>query len=229
VVQLIKGVFFDIDDTLYDSTKLATMARRNSIQAMIDAGLDVEEEVLYSKLNGIIREFGSNYPHHYDELLTAFGVEWSPRIIAAGVVAYERTKAGYLRPFPGVVPTLLKLRGNHKLGVISNGLAVKQWEKLIGLGIHHFFDIVVTSEEAGYSKPQKEIFEYSITELNLKSRECIMVGDRLDTDILGGNRAGMTTVRIRIGRRKDTPKGREETPDFEIDGVSELPKLLEKV
>ncbi|MDP6459336.1 MAG: haloacid dehalogenase, partial [Candidatus Hydrothermarchaeota archaeon] len=38
---MIKGVFFDIDDTLYDSTKLATMARRNSIQARIDAGLDV--------------------------------------------------------------------------------------------------------------------------------------------------------------------------------------------
>jgi len=226
---VIKGVFFDIDDTLYDSTKLATMARRNSIQAMIDAGLDVEEEVLYSRLNEIIREFGSNYPGHYDELLKAFDIKWSPRIIAAGVVAYERTKAGYLRPFPGVVPALLKLRENHRLGVISNGLAVKQWEKLIGLGIHHFFYIVATSEEVGYSKPQKEIFEYSMKELNLNPEECAMVGDRLDTDILGGNRAGMTTVRIRTCRRTDKPKSREETPDFEVDGISDLPLVLEEV
>ncbi len=35
----IKAIFFDIDDTLYDSTKLTTMARKNSIKAMIDAGL----------------------------------------------------------------------------------------------------------------------------------------------------------------------------------------------
>ncbi len=229
MVRLIKGVFFDIDDTLYDSTKLATMARRNSIQAMIDAGLDVAEEVLYSKLDEIIKEFGSNYPRHYDALLKAFEVEGSPQIIAAGVVAYEHTKAGYLRPFPGVVPTLLKLREEHKLGVISNGLAVKQWEKLIGLGIHHFFDIVTTSDEDGYSKPQKEIFEYSMKELNLKSKECVMVGDRLDTDILGGKIAGMITVLIRTGRRKDMPKSPEETPDFEIYRISELLRVLEKI
>jgi putative hydrolase of the HAD superfamily len=206
------------------------MARRNSIQAMIDAGLNVAgEEELYSKLGEIIREYGSNYPRHYDELLKAFGVKWSPRIIAAGVVAYERTKAGYLRPYPGVVPTLIKLKENHKLGVISNGLAVKQWEKLVGLGIHHFFDIVATSEELGYSKPQKEIFEYVMKELNLKPGECVMVGDRLDTDILGGNRTGMLTVRIRTRWRSEEPKGEEDTPAYEINSIAELPGLLERL
>lgn len=229
MVRLIKGVFFDIDDTLYDSTKLATMARRNSIQAMMDAGLSVAgEEELYSKLEEIIKAYGSNYPKHYDELLKAFGVKWSPRIVAAGVVAYERTKAGYLRPYPGVVPMLIKLKENHKLGVISNGLAVKQWEKLVGLGIHHFFDIVATSEELGYSKPRKEIFEHAMKELNLKPGECVMVGDRLDTDILGGKRAGMITVRIRTGRRAEKPKD-ENTPDYEINSIAELPGLLQEV
>lgn len=225
----IKGVFFDIDDTLYDSTKLATMARRNSIQAMIDAGLEVEEEVLYSKLEEIIKEFGSNYPRHYDELLRAFGVKWSPRIIAAGVVAYERTKAGYLRPYPGVVPTLLKLKEKHSLGVISNGLAVKQWEKVIGLGIHHFFDIVATSEEVGHSKPEKEIFEHAMRGLGLKPKESVMVGDRLDTDIRGGKRAGMTTVWIKTGRHRDKPSVEEETPDFEINSIRELPRVLREL
>jgi putative hydrolase of the HAD superfamily len=227
VVQLIKGVFFDIDDTLYDSTKLARMARENSIKAMIDAGLDVAgEEELYSRLNAIIRKFGSNYARHYDELLKDYGVKWNPRIIAAGVVAYERTKAGYLRPYPGTIPTLIKLKKGHSLGVISNGLAVKQWEKLVGLGIHHFFDVVATSEELGHSKPSTRIFEYAMGEVGLDPSECVMVGDRLDTDILGGNRAGMTTVLMRTVREQE-PAGDEDRPDYEIRSLCELPPLLE--
>lgn len=227
MVQLIEGVFFDIDDTLYDSTKLARMARENSIKAMIDAGLDVAgEEELYSKLEDIIKKYGSNYSRHYDELLKEVGVKWNPRIIAAGVVAYERTKTGYLRPYPGTVPTLIKLKKRRRLGVVSNGLAVKQWEKLVGLGIHHFFDVVATSEELGCSKPHRRIFEYAMEEVGLNPPECVMVGDRLDTDIIGGNRAGMTTVLMKTSREQ-APRGEEDTPRYMISSLSELPPLLE--
>ncbi|MEE9564209.1 MAG: HAD family hydrolase, partial [Candidatus Hydrothermarchaeaceae archaeon] len=132
---MIKAIFFDIDNTLYDSTKLTTMARQNSIRAMIDSGLPVkDEDRLYDLLEEIIKKYGSNYGKHYDRLLEELGLGTDPKIIAAGVVAYEHTKEGYLVPFPGVIPTLLTLKERYRLGMISNGLAVKQWEKLIGLG-----------------------------------------------------------------------------------------------
>jgi putative hydrolase of the HAD superfamily len=86
----IKAIFFDIDDTLYDSTKLTTMARENSIKAMIDSGLqERSEEKLYNLLNEIIKKHGSNYPKHYDRLLDELGHGPDPKIIAAGVVAYR--------------------------------------------------------------------------------------------------------------------------------------------
>ncbi len=225
---MIKAVLFDIDDTLYDSTKLTTMARRNSIQAMIDAGLPGGEEKLYKKLEEIIERLGPNYHRHYDELLKELGVKWDPRVIAAGVVAYERTKVGYLRPFPKVVPTLLNLKKKYRLGVISNGLAVKQWEKLIGLGLHHLFDAVITSEEVGAEKPDDEIFKAALRKLNTRASECAMVGNKLDTDVVGANRAGMLSIRIRRGKSANAkPQSPEAKPDFEIDDVSELPQILE--
>jgi len=228
---MIKAIFFDIDDTLYDSTSLTTMARKNSIRAMIDAGLPAtDEEKLFRLLETVIQKSGSNYGRHYDELLKELGVAWNPKIIAAGVVAYEHTKVGYLKPFLRVVPTLLELKKKYKLGIISNGLAVKQWEKLIGLGIHHLFDIVATSEELKYEKPQKEIFEFAVKKLNLKPEECAMVGDKLYSDVLGGNRAGMRTIRILKGKRKnEKPASKEEEPDFEIKDISELFRVLEKM
>lgn len=226
---MIKAIFFDIDDTLYDSTKLTTMARQNSIRAMIDSGLPVkDEEKLYTLLNDIIKKHGSNYGKHYDRLLEELGLEMDPKIIAAGVVAYEHTKEGYLTPFPGVIPTLLKLKERYRLGVISNGLAVKQWEKLIGLGIHHLFDVVATSEELGYDKPQKEIFLFAVEKLGLSPEECTMVGDRIDTDILGGNLAGMKTVYIKKGKHGGAkPETEEQTPDFDIDDFTEITDVLE--
>ncbi|MBI4344649.1 MAG: TIGR02253 family HAD-type hydrolase [Euryarchaeota archaeon] len=221
---MIKGVFFDIDDTLYNSTVLARMARRNSVQAMIDAGLPIrDEEKVYRALLRVIRRLGPNHSRHYDELLKDLGVPWSPKIVAAGVVAYEHTKAGYLKPFPGVVPTLLELRKDYRLGVISNGLAIKQWEKLIWMGIHHLFDLVATSEELGSEKPGEEIFRYAVRRLGLKPAECVMVGDRLDTDILGARRCGMRTILVRRGKG---PKAREA--DATVGAVTEVPRVLKR-
>ena len=227
---MIKAIFFDIDDTLYDSTKLTTMARQNSIRAMIDSGLPVkDEEKLHILLNEIIKKHGSNYGKHYDRLLEELDLEVDPKIIAAGVVAYEHTKEGYLTTFPGVIPTLLKLKEKYKLGVISNGLAVKQWEKLIDLGIHHLFDVVATSEELGFSKPQKEIFLHAVEKLGLSPDECLMLGDRLDTDILGGNLAGMKTVYLRKGKYGgESPRSDDEAPDFEIEDFVEITNVLEQ-
>jgi putative hydrolase of the HAD superfamily len=109
--MVLKAIFFDIDDTLYDSSKLTAMARMNSIKAMIDSGLpEKDENKVYKILEGIIAKFGPNYGKHYDELLRELGLKWDPKIIAAGVVAYEHTKVGYLKPFPGVIPTLLELK-----------------------------------------------------------------------------------------------------------------------
>ncbi len=226
---MIKAIFFDIDNTLYDSTKLTTMARQNSIRAMIDSGLPVkDEDRLYDMLEEIIKKYGSNYGKHYDRLLEELGLGTNPKIIAAGVVAYEHTKEGYLVPFPGVIPTLLTLKERYRLGMISNGLAVKQWEKLIGLGIHHMFDVVATTEEVGYDKPQKEIFLFATEKLGLSPEECVMVGDRLDTDVLGGNLAGMRTVYLKRGKYgADKPETKEQTPDFEIDDFTEITEVLE--
>ncbi|NOZ57977.1 MAG: TIGR02253 family HAD-type hydrolase [Euryarchaeota archaeon] len=228
---MLKAVFFDIDDTLYDSTTLARRARLNSIRAMIDAGLEERDEArLYSLLQRIIKKFGSNYPRHYDELLNELGVPWNPKIVAAGVVAYEHTKFGYLKPFPGVVPTLIELRQRFRLGVISNGLAIKQWEKLINLSLHHFFDVVVTSEEVGCEKPSRRIFEVAVRRLGVASEECVMVGDRIATDVVGGKRAGMRTVWVRRGKYASSePRSEEERPDAIIREIVELPEVLEKL
>ncbi|HEX55491.1 MAG: haloacid dehalogenase [Candidatus Altiarchaeales archaeon] len=227
----IKAIFFDIDDTLYDSTLQTDMARRNTIRAMIEAGLEIEEDEGIKALNEIVEKFGSNYGYHLNELLREFGYEENPRIIAAGIVAYHSTKIAYLVPFPDTIPTLLKLRDlGYGLGVITDGIAVKQWEKLIRLGLQHFFDSVIISEEIGIEKPNPEMFKIAARKIKCKPEEAIMVGDRIDKDIVGANKVGMLTVQLMHGKHMDEiPKNPDEEPDYIISNLRDILKVLKEI
>ena len=59
--------------------------------------------------------------------------------------------------------------------------------------------------------------------LGVMPAECIMVGDRLDTDIAPAKAHGMATIRFCTGRhRRQKPRSPAETPDAEATDVPEL-------
>lgn len=194
---MIKAVFFDIDDTLYDTSSFAKLARRAAINAMIDAGLPLEFNKAYQLLTEIIKEKGSNYDKHFNILTKRVFGEEKPLLIALGMITYHNVKFALLRVFPNTMSTLiyLKSQGYH-LGVISNGITIKQWEKLIRLGLHHFFDEVVTSQEAGVEKPDKKIFELAINKMGCKAEKSVMIGNNFQDDILGAINAGMSAILV---------------------------------
>ncbi|OYT52717.1 MAG: haloacid dehalogenase [Candidatus Altiarchaeales archaeon ex4484_2] len=226
----IKAVLFDVDDTLYDSTLQVNRARANAVKAMREAGLGVTDNEGLLVLEEIVKEFGSNYPNQFNELLKKLEYEYNPRIIAAGVAAYHSTKTAYLTPFPDTVPTLLKLRDSgFMLGVVTDGISVKQWEKLIRLGLQHFFHTVVISSDVGCEKPREELFHIAAERLSCKKEDMVMVGDRIDRDILGANKAGMLTVRIMKGKyRNQKPENSLEKPDYIIENLHEIIEILKK-
>jgi putative hydrolase of the HAD superfamily len=225
---MIKAVLFDIDNVLYDTTSQVMLARRNAVEAMIEAGLGMSVEEATEKLEAVVKRHGPNFDRHFDVLIGESREK--ARIVAAGVVAYHNTKIAHLKPYPDTVSTLLKLKNSgYKIGVITDGLAIKQWEKLIRLGLQHFFDAVVVSQEVGFEKPDVRVYEAAYKKLGVEPGECLYVGDRLDTDITGANRAGMQSVRIMRGRYKDqAPKGLQERPGFEIQRMEELLRILKE-
>jgi FMN phosphatase YigB (HAD superfamily) len=64
--------------------------------------------------------------------------------------------------------------------------------------------------------------------LDVAPAECILVGDRLDTDIAPAKALGMATIRFRTGRhRRQKPRSPAETPDAEVTDVAELEAAIE--
>lgn len=223
-----KAIFFDVDDTLLNTSGFAQIARIYAIEAMLDAGLPLEKEEAFNILMDIIKEKGSNYDKHFNVLTKrVFGKE-KPGIIAVGMITYHNVKFALLRPFPKTNSVLLNLSKEYRLGVISNGKTIKQWEKLVRLNLQHYFDEIVTSEEVGYEKPSREIFDEALKRMDCKAEDSIMVGDKFDTDIIGALEVGMSAILVNSELKKEEAellkKGNYEIKV--IENIKDLPKVL---
>lgn len=217
-------LFFDIDDVLFPSTEFAALARRNAINAMIELGLKADYAKLAAKLDEVIKEKGSNYQKHFDYLLKKMGIEKEERarFVAAAVGAYHNTKAS-IQPYSDVPLALLELREDYPLYVASEGLAVKQWDKLIIMKLAIFFSGAFVSENLGVQK-SPQFYRKIAQMLGAKPLECVMVGDREDKDIVPAKEAGWKTIRIRRKGAKYS-KGRS-VADAEITTLRGLAKVL---
>lgn len=213
---MIKAILFDIDNTLFPSSEFAELARRNAINAMIAAGLEANPEEAYSRLRRIIKKYGPNYPKHFNALLRDFKLKSNPKIIAAGVVAYHQTKNSIF-PFPDIPKTLLFLRERgYTLCVASEGRAIKQWDKLIRLGLHNIFhEVFVTSNKS------PRFYRSILLKLKLKPDEVMMVGDSVEKDVKPAKQAGMITALL-------SPR-KNRYADYNIKTPGEIVKILEEL
>jgi putative hydrolase of the HAD superfamily len=227
----LRAVLFDVDDTLCATTEFARRARHNAVRAMIDAGLALDEECVYTELEEVISEFSSNYEHHFDKLLQRLGEEHTAHlnralVVAAGVAAYHDTKFSELRPFPGVHELFAELqRAGVRLGIITHGLMVKQAEKLIRLELLPYLDpeAIFISDQIGISKPNPKLYQHALNALGLEPREAMYVGDNPENDIAPPRSLGMITVWARAAAKHHVT---DEEPDHVIESFADLRRLL---
>lgn len=129
-------------------------------------------------------------------------------------------------PYPEAADVLKALSSRYRLGVIANQSAgleerLKAWELL------PFFSAIVSSWERQIMKPDIRLFEAALAESGCNPNEAVMVGDRLDNDILPAKSLGMHTVRILQGFGAfQIPLSEFERPDYEVRALSELPHLF---
>jgi putative hydrolase of the HAD superfamily len=185
-------VFFDVDDTLLDTSTFAETARKAAIELMVDNGLPLDKDEAYGVLKTIIRQKGSNYGKHFNILTEVVLGHEDPMLVALGMITYHNVKIALLRPFAETIDTLIYLKSQgYRLGVISNGITIKQWEN-----VYSFFDEVITSEEVGAKKPDKLIYDVALRKMNGDPEKSIMIGNKFKEDALGAVNAGMSAILV---------------------------------
>ena len=134
----------------------------------------------------------------------------------------ERRKTARL--YEETIEVLDSLKGNYELLLLTNGSPALQNIKLeLTPELRPYFNHIVISGDFGKGKPDQSIFEHALELLEAEKHEVIMVGDNLNTDILGASRTGIPSVWI---NRKEV-KAENVQPDYEITSLLELIPLIE--
>lgn len=232
----LQAILFDVDDTLFSTTGFAAKARRNAVRAMIEYGLDATEEVAMAELAEVLKEFSSNYDHHFDKLLIRLSGQAKvparrAMIVSAGVVAYHNTKFEGLSPFPDVIPLLDGLKSaGVQLGVITHGWTSKQSEKLIRLGLAmEYFpsEQVFVSDTVGINKPNPKLYAHALQSMGLREvpEQVMYVGDNPANDIAPPQSLGMKTVWC---KRASKITSTDIRADHEVANLAELGEILRR-
>jgi len=239
----IKLVGFDLDDCLFDSTGLSQRARIKGIDAMISLGLRIERQKALILIQEIVAEYGSNSSKHYDYFIRrlnqyenhAISFNEQVRYITAAVMAYHSQKIKHIQLYGDVLKTLEKLKKSSiKTAIITDGIPIKQYEKILRLGIDDLIDLVVISDEIGIRKPNPELFSYCLKKFRVKGHETIYVGDNIYKDIIPANFNKIHSVYIHRGGKYDTnitgeTISEENKPDHEISRLDELFKIINNI
>ena len=222
----IKGVVFDLDNTLLDFMKMKQVAVRSAIRGMIEAGLEIDEKKSFEDIITLYEKIGWENQKVFDVFLENSIGHVDNKFLAAGVVAYRRAREANLLAYPNVNKTLIELtKLGMKLAVVSDAPSREAWMRIYYLNLYHFFDVVITFDDSGERKPSAIPFEMALKKLGLKPQSSLMIGDWPERDVVGAKKIGMRTAFAVYG---DTFGTKVSGADWDIKDISELTRIIKK-
>jgi 4-nitrophenyl phosphatase len=97
-----------------------------------------------------------------------------------------------------------------------------------GAVIHAVAGVTGRDPDVVLGKPSEYARDMILDRLGVPAADCLVVGDRLDTDIALGAQSGMTTALVRTGVTDDaTLRETDFEPDYVLDSMAELERILE--
>lgn len=208
------AIFFDLDDTLCDDTgasrraiTLACARLRAQYPSAIPAALDRAyldaSRALWTddpvRLAGPVRAMRLQA---WTAALASVGADTALALPAVTLYAEARRETYAL--YPEALPLLHALRATCHLGLITNGPADLQRDKVTAMGLVNNVDQMVIAGEVGVSKPDPDIFHFALRQAGCFASQAIMIGNSWEKDILAARAIGMTALWICPDAAPDT-------------------------
>ena len=138
---------------------------------------------------------------------------------------HKRRSESFCKLFDDVRPFVETFhRHGIPLALITNSASDVQRPKIDTLNIGGWFKSIVISGEIGKVKPDPEVFEIALRELEIDRTGVWHIGDNLETDVAGANAAGIGSVWLnRFGQVREPAS---PVPGIEVESLTELASVL---
>jgi len=175
--QDVKWLFFDVGSTLVD-----------------------EQAVYESIFKELAEKAGKTYSEIYETALGYYKQNKKGDLETGRLLGIKPGKwpIAYEKLYPDAAECLKTLSSRYKIGIIANQPhGIK--DRLKNYGILPYIDLVISSAEEGVSKPDPRIFQIALKRSSCLPQHAMMIGDRIDNDILPAKTIGMHTAWVRQG------------------------------
>jgi YjjG family noncanonical pyrimidine nucleotidase len=218
-------ILFDADETLFHFDNFSGLKNMFTRYAVDFRQSDFDE---YQSVNKPLWVEYQNGQINAEQLQTRRFRQWSERLNVSTKELNSQfldSMAEICQPLSGALELVTYLHAHDiKMGIITNGFAQLQKIRLERTKFDMYFSVVVISELVGSAKPHPDIFNYALEKMNKPNKESVlMVGDTLESDILGGNNAGFDTCWLNH-YGKTHPE--EITPTQEVTSLYDLLQWL---
>ncbi|HEY5156587.1 MAG TPA: HAD family hydrolase [Anaerolineales bacterium] len=238
----ITTVFFDLGSTLVYSKDpwppIYEQADRAMVGVLRRAGISINQASFLTEFGGFIQSY---YQKQYEDNIEPTSLAALRNLLiqkgfpdVQDVVLLEAMEAMYAVTQKNwyqeedAIETLeiLKSRG-YRMGIISNTSDDQNVQGIVNQsGLRPYFEYILTSAALGIRKPDMRIFQAALDHFQVPPVAAAMVGDLLQTDMLGANQMGIYS--IWITRRARVPEEGELgiQPQAVVTALNQIPPLL---
>lgn len=223
---MIKGVIFDLDDTLI-SEKEFIKSGFKQVAISISKENKLDKDEVY---NLLLDMFYEDSKHVFNRTLDRLNISYKTEDIKKLIDIYREHKPdiNLYKDAKYIIKTLHKK--GIKLGIITDGYKVTQRNKLKVLDIDDYFECIVVTDELGreFWKPHEKSYKIMKKKLNLDYEEMVYVGDNVLKDFVAANKLGMNTVSInrKEGVYSQIKIYEEYLAKLKVKNLEELEKLI---
>ncbi|MEY2196389.1 YjjG family noncanonical pyrimidine nucleotidase [Neobacillus sp. BF23-41] len=191
-------ILFDVDDTLFD---FSLSEKKALHKAFVEFGLPTglaEYEDNYKEISKVLwRDLEQGLTTLSELRVERFRRLFLTQELEINADTFSSVYLGYLGKETHLVQGAVKLCENLvscRLAVITNGFRDVQTSRIGRSPLCNTFEQIIISEEAGFQKPEKGIFDYAFSKLQVTDKaKVLIVGDSLTSDIQGGINYGIDT------------------------------------
>ncbi len=202
------AVFFDLDGTLVSERTGVREARTAVGARLIELGLwqkpaSAFADTIEMVIGGILEDNDWQWPLwlHAGEWLTrslsVVDLRVSDDEFSELADVYRNERSDRAAAIDGWLEVLAAARAHGPIGLITNfSDGPMQRDKIRGAGLEGQFDGVYISGEVGVWKPEPGIFEHAAKDLGVDPRDCVHIGNNVQSDVEGALAAEMRAVLV---------------------------------